>query len=262
MEVINVGYIYCITNKINGKKYIGQTKHKDVNERIKEHFRLALTENCKKRRNLHLYSSMRKYGIENFEITILKDNLSESELDEWEKYFIKEFNTYDSGYNNTVGGGGVRGYHHTDETKQKLSKITLDNKDRIFTKERAEKISFALMGRPKSVEHRAKISEIAKLRTGDKNPFYGKHHSDTTKEKIGKTNRKYVFVQVDPETHSELNRFYTIHDVCDYIHTNNLSNAKNKSIEYRIYQTIYGNQKVAYGYGWIGEKCNDYPSKE
>lgn len=255
-----MGYIYCITNKINGKRYVGQTKHNDVNERIKEHFQIALSEYSSNKRNLHLYNSIRKYGKENFEVTILKDNLSEDELDEWEVYFIKEFNTYADGYNNTVGGGGVRGYRHTDETKKKIGQAVINNKDKIFTEERAKKISFALKGRTFSKEHKEKISENAKKRTGERNPFYGKHHSKETNEKNSIAHRKYTFIQVDLKTNKEINRFGSIQDVCDYIHSVNLSKAKDASIAYRIYWTVYGKQKEAYGYGWIGEKCNDYPS--
>lgn len=249
-----MGYIYCITNKINGKQYIGQTKHDD-STRIKEHFQIAKHTN----RNLHLYNSIRKYGSDNFEITILKDNLSEDELDKWEMYYIGKYNTFENGYNNTIGGDGVRGYHHSEETKQKISE---NHNPNIYTTERAEKISFANKGKPKSEEHKRKLSECAKQRTGEKNPFYGKHHTKETIMNNSVAHRKYVFIQIDLVTGNELNRFNSIQDVCKYISANNLSKAKESSIAYRIYITIYGKQLSAYGYGWIGEKCNDYPNRE
>lgn len=249
-----MGYIYCLTNKVNGKKYIGQTKFDD-DRRIKEHFLIA----DRTDRNLYLYNSIRKYGKENFEITILKDNLGEDELDLWEMYYIGLYDTFNNGYNNTIGGGGIRGYHHTEETKQKISE---HNNPDAYTEERAKKISYALSGRPKSDEHKKKLSDWAKQRIGSKNAFYGKHHKKETLEKNSIAHRKYVFVQIDLETKVELNRFSTIQEVCQYISSNNLSKAKESSIAYRIYQTIYGNQTSAYGYGWVGEKCNDYPDRE
>lgn len=249
-----MGYIYCITNKINGKKYIGQTKFDD-DRRIKEHFHIADTTD----RNLYLYNSIRKYGKENFDIEILKDNLPEEELDKWEIYYIGLYDTFEHGYNNTIGGGGIRGYHHTEETKQKISE---NHNPDIYTEERARKISFAQRGRPKSEEHKKKLSEWAKKRTGSKNAFYGKKHTEESKQKNSIAHRKYIFVQTDLDTGEEINRFSTIQEVCKYISSNNLSEAKESSIAYRIYQTIYGNQTNAYGYGWVGEKCNDYPEGE
>lgn len=45
------------------------------------------------------------------------------------------------------------------------------------------KLSKALKGRTVSEETKHKLSEIAKLRTGEKNPFFGRHHSEETKAK-------------------------------------------------------------------------------
>ena len=151
------------------------------------------------------------------------------------------------------------GKHHTSETRKKISE---NHNPNIYTKERAEKISFANRGKPKSEEHKRKLSECAKQRTGEKNPFYGKHHTKETIMNNSVAHRKYVFIQIDLVTGTELNRFNSIQDVCKYISANNLSKAKESSIAYRIYTTIYGNQSSAYGYGWIGEKCNDYPNRE
>ena len=40
-----------------------------------------------------------------------------------------------------------------------------------------------------STEHRRKMSEIAKKRTGNKNHFFGKHHTTETKQKLSNANK-------------------------------------------------------------------------
>ena len=62
-----MGYIYKITNKINGKVYIGLTTT-SIEQRWRGHI------NESKKCDRHLYASMRKYGIENFNIEIFMNN--------------------------------------------------------------------------------------------------------------------------------------------------------------------------------------------
>ena len=85
--------IYLITNKINGKQYIGQAK--DINKRIKSHTR----------GKLHIDKAIAKYGINNFYIDILIE-CPEDMLDVWERDMIALYGTYNSsrGYNHTEGG--------------------------------------------------------------------------------------------------------------------------------------------------------------
>lgn len=96
-----MGYIYLITNKINNKKYVGKTTQ-SIEKRWQEHISDSKKEKCEIR---PLYRAMRKYGIENFSIKKLEkcniDNLSERE-----KYWIRYYNTYEEGYNATLGGDG------------------------------------------------------------------------------------------------------------------------------------------------------------
>lgn len=92
-------YIYKITNKINGKIYIGLTTE-TVEKRWKNHIKAS------KKCDRHLYNSMRKYGVENFKIEIIDETNDLEKLGELERKYISEYNSTDQsiGYNNTYGG--------------------------------------------------------------------------------------------------------------------------------------------------------------
>ena len=119
--------IYCIKNTINGKCYIGQAIK--LQKRLKAHFS---SWNSPRYEHIVLYKAFKKYGIENFEVTVLasfKDSLgwrTKVELDKLEKRYIEEYDSYNNGYNSTLGGdGGVLGYKHTDETKAHLREVRI-----------------------------------------------------------------------------------------------------------------------------------------
>lgn len=85
-----MGIIYCYTNKINGKKYVGQTIN--PRNRYNAHKSNYLNSNDKEYNSL-LHQAFRKYGFENFEYEILVKDVDDIELlNELEIYYIKEFN--------------------------------------------------------------------------------------------------------------------------------------------------------------------------
>ena len=97
-----MGYIYCITNLINEKKYVGKTTY-SVTKRFQEHCRDFKKERCERR---PLYDAMNKYGIENFVVEELIE-CPNDELDSYEKMYIEKLQTYGhNGYNATKGGDG------------------------------------------------------------------------------------------------------------------------------------------------------------
>ena len=97
-----MGYIYKITNQVNGKVYIGQTNLPSVQNRFDAHVKKA-----NRHVNRYLYDAMNHYGIDNFSIEEL-EHCDKDELDSREIYWISYYqsNNKEFGYNMTYGGGG------------------------------------------------------------------------------------------------------------------------------------------------------------
>lgn len=102
--------IYKIQNIVNGKVYIGKTKH-TFNKRYHSSGigaeRVLKSYNYKGNGyNDHLKRSMEKYGTHNFKVSIIDYALTEEELNVKEIYYIQFYNARDSkfGYNNSKGG--------------------------------------------------------------------------------------------------------------------------------------------------------------
>lgn len=98
-----MGIIYCFTNLINNKKYIGQTINPTL--RYQAHKSNAFNENHKEYNSL-LHQAFRKYGFNNFKYEILVDNIDDIDLlNQLEIYYIKKFNSQvPNGYNIESGG--------------------------------------------------------------------------------------------------------------------------------------------------------------
>lgn len=95
--------IYKIENKINHKVYIGQSIH--INERLNAHKRQAYYSNMYFS-EYPLYKAMRKYGIKNFDFSVIEECQTE-QLNEKEQYWIAYYKSYgENGYNLTPGGAG------------------------------------------------------------------------------------------------------------------------------------------------------------
>ena len=109
--------IYRIENNINKKNYIGQSI--DIHQRWIEHKSNAFNNKISnKKYNYPLYAAFRKYGLNNFNFIIL-ELCEEKFLDEREIYWIKNFNSYNDGYNLTLGGKG--GYNPKKTSVQVLA---------------------------------------------------------------------------------------------------------------------------------------------
>lgn len=115
--------IYKITNKVNGKIYIGQSVN--ILDRWNHHKSCCNNEKCHEY-NSPFYRALRKYGVDNFNFDIIEECPVE-ELDDKEIIYIQKYNSFihigdSNGYNNTIGGNqGSRFRVKTDEEKLKIS---------------------------------------------------------------------------------------------------------------------------------------------
>ena len=97
------GYIYLIENKLNKHKYIGQTSQ-TIKKRWIQHKSDA------KIFNYPLYRAINKYGEKNFTIYELEKITSKdkrhllNQLNDKEIFWIDYYDTYNDGYNQTIGG--------------------------------------------------------------------------------------------------------------------------------------------------------------
>jgi group I intron endonuclease len=184
--------IYCITNLVNNKKYIGQSCH--LKDRHRRYNGLKFT-------NDYISNSVDKYGWDNFEFKILL-YCGLDDLDYYECALIALYDTMNrkKGYN--MIGGGNKNKVYSEELKKKIGdanrgnkawnkggtiseetkkKISEANKGKKRTKEHCEKLSRANKGKKLSDETRRKMSESTK---GENHPNYGKKMPKEFGEKI------------------------------------------------------------------------------
>ena len=166
------GKIYCYFNKKKFEKdeikkyYIGQTV-KTIKGRAGKDGSQYITNPKSK-----MAKAVNKWGWEAFEVEILEQNIDTiEELNKLEIYYIGLYDSYNNGYNSTLGGEGQLGRKASPQTLKKLRESHLGQKP--WNK-----------GLPATVETRQKMSEAKKKLVGEKHPKYGTHISEEHKEKL------------------------------------------------------------------------------
>ncbi len=116
--------IYKVTNIVNNKVYIGQTI-KTLIHRKKQHHSLSLSKQIKTKS--YFIRAIDKYGINKFKWEIIKVCNNINELNKWEKYYIKKFNSFGKGGYNLTNGG--LNYIVSEETKKKTRDAATERMD-------------------------------------------------------------------------------------------------------------------------------------
>lgn len=172
--------IYCIINKINGKRYIGSTH--DLEKRKKTHFKYLV---MGKHSVVNLQDDYNKWGREAFKFEILEILDDENDLIFQENYWIASFNSITTGYNLI--------YAKSSSSVDVRLQISTSTKGRQHCEESKKKISDAKIGIPRSIETKEAISKAKK----------GISLSEKHKKKISNSNKGRVFDQKDCQKISE-----------------------------------------------------------
>ena len=195
--------IYVIKNHINDKVYIGSAQNMD---RRKSAHLCLLRKN--KHHNRKLQNFVNKYGIDNLYFEVIEYVKNSDMLIEREQFYLDTINPFFNickiaesrlGCRHTEetkikivegrnrNGGYKKGWKHTKEAREKISKASTGRKisdesikrgvetrrrnGYVLSKETIEKIRLASIGRKHSEEAKKKISE---LRKGEGNGMYGR----------------------------------------------------------------------------------------
>lgn len=159
-------YIYKITNLLNGKVYVGKHTCKSI-------------ENIYYGSGVAIKAAIKKHGKENFKKDVLCICKSEDELNKMEIEWIEKLGSFGDGYNMTKGGEGKLGRKPTRAEVEKA---------------RESRVKF-YKNNPKA---RKNLSNLAKRRIGDKNPFYGKSLTREHIEKMTKARVKAISGDKNP----------------------------------------------------------------
>lgn len=170
-----MGIIYCYTNNITGKKYIGQTIHPERRKACHLH------EATKGNSEYYFHRSIRKHGWDSFSYEVLEET---ENLSERETFYIRSYNTlWPNGYNQLEEHNAM-----PEEVKKKISET---KKKQYASKTDEEKKQYADARRgPNGKKH---SEESKKKRSESLKKYYSEHKrvmSEETKIKIKDSMRK------------------------------------------------------------------------
>ena len=122
------GIVYKYTSP-SGKSYIGQTIREKIRMRLHKKASLNLNDSTL------FHRAIRKYGWDNFKyevlFTIINDDKAKvkEKLNYMERFYIRKYDSYNNGYNMTLGGDGGNGCKHSEEFKSQFMKNVDSNKN-------------------------------------------------------------------------------------------------------------------------------------
>jgi group I intron endonuclease len=117
-----IHYIYCITNLINNKLYIGQAI--DYKRRFHQHKVSPKYIGVSKKRTQLITLAIAKHKPDNFKFEIIEEWYNQKDTDDAETFWMDFFQSYkrEFGYNVERCGKVLSGWKHTQETKNIIKK--------------------------------------------------------------------------------------------------------------------------------------------
>lgn len=112
--------IYKATNRINGKIYIGQTRH-TLEERKRRHERDS---GYSYRSHSYFHDALQKYGFESFDWEVIDKANTLEELDELEIKYINMYNSMNREVGYNTKSGGLCGGNYNEEWKASMGEAT------------------------------------------------------------------------------------------------------------------------------------------
>jgi group I intron endonuclease len=205
------GYIYKIKNIINSKEYVGCTIT-TLKKRFEEHAWRCINSDS----NTKFCNSIRKYGIENFNIELIQE-CDVKVIYEREKHFINEYDTFNIGLNSTIGGEGCLGYKHSKEIREKISSTIKDgrsHKGKTYEelygdRSEEEKLKRKISSGWNKMTEEDKILRVNNIKTATrKNSKYGINLVKEIKQKINEGVKIKELKKLYPQVYE--NFFYDI----------------------------------------------------
>lgn len=207
------GYIYKITNLINQKAYIGKTMF-NIEKRWQAHKRES---RAQRSQNRPLYRAINKYGIENFSIEVLEE-VDINELSIKEIYWIGYYDTYNNGYNATLGGDGKILYDYNDFAALYEQGYTIKQIGELYNCD-TEHIGYIL----KQMGYNTKANAMK-----------------VWSKKVCAYDKQDKFIQ----------EFDSMDSAARWVINQNLTQAKVDSVRTNIGRVANGQRKTAYNYKW------------
>jgi len=221
---VHIYTIYKATNIVNNKIYIGFDS--DWPSRKRSHKNSSFNEKSANYKN-YFHNSIRKHGFENFVWEIIYQSKNQYHtLNIMEPYFIKEYDSYNSGYNLTLGGEGVFGSIKVSESARQRM-LTNNPMKQEFQRE-AARIRATGVKQSEETKNKKRIKQLGR-----------KYPNSKRKEQNGVKNmyaKHYIFISPLNELHNVIGSLYKF--------------CKENNIGVNIIQRITYGQRENYYNGW------------